>query len=186
MQRLEPIDRSQAPSQTAVMLDKIERQMGRVPNILATMAQSESVLQGYSGFSASLAGSSLSAKLREQIALAVAEANRCGYCLAAHVAIGRSVGLSDEDICDSRRGAAPDRMTDAALKFSTTLVHRKGVVDDEDVADLRSAGFDDRAIVEIVAAVGLSIFTNYFNHVAGTDIDFPEAPEVVECVKSDS
>jgi alkylhydroperoxidase family enzyme len=49
-------------------------------------------------------------------------------------------------------------------------------VTDRDLAAVRAAGFDDGAIAEVVAQVALNIFTNYFNHVAGTDIDFPRVP----------
>jgi AhpD family alkylhydroperoxidase len=117
----------------------------------------------------------LSPQLREQIALAVAQENDCDYCLAAHTALGRSVGLSDEAIRDSRRGASPDSKTDAALRFARLIVEKRGRVSDEDVARVRYAGHTDAEIAEIVANVAVNIFTNYFNHVAETEVDFPPA-----------
>jgi alkylhydroperoxidase family enzyme len=49
----------------------------------------------------------------------------------------------------------------------------KGFVSDDDLADVRAAGYDDGEIGEIVAAVALNTFTNYFNSVGETQLDFP-------------
>jgi alkylhydroperoxidase family enzyme len=38
---------------------------------------------------------------------------------------------------------------------------------------VRDAGFTEEEIVEIIAHVGMNLFTNYFNHIAGTEVDFP-------------
>ena len=83
--------------------------------------------------------------------------------------------MSVEEIVASRRGTSPDSKTEAALSFARKIVKERGLVSDDDVASLRLAGYDDGAITEIVANVALNIFTNYFNHVAQTDIDFPKA-----------
>ena len=106
------------------------------------------------------------------------EANECNYCVAAHCAIGNSVGLSDEQLRDARSASSPDRKTEAALKFARSIVDNRGFVSDDDLADIRAAGFTDEAIVEVVGHVALKIFANYFNHVAATEIDFPEAAEL--------
>ncbi|MSR64085.1 MAG: carboxymuconolactone decarboxylase family protein, partial [Planctomycetes bacterium] len=52
----------------------------------------------------------------------------------------------------------------------------RGLVSASDLAAVRAAGFGDDAIAEVVANVALNLFTNYFNHVAGTAVDFPAAP----------
>ena len=110
----------------------------------------------------------------EQIAITVAEVSGCDYGLAAHSAVGKVVGLSDQDILDSRQGTSPDRRVDAALQFARTVLHQRGRVGDREVARLRRAGYGDGEIAEIVANVALNLFSNYFNHVAGTVVDFPE------------
>ena len=116
----------------------------------------------------------MSPKLREQIALTVSELNGCHYCLSAHTALGKMVGLGDEEIADSRRGVSPDRKTEAVLQFARKVVTERGWVSDDDVASVRATGTTDAELAEIVGAVALNIFSNYFNHVAGTDVDFPE------------
>ena len=99
----------------------------------------------------------------------------CEYCLAAHTAVGKSTGLGDEAIRDSRRGVSPDSKTDAALCFARQIVEQRGWVTDDDIARVRRGGHSDSEIAEIVANVAANLFTNYFNHVAETEVDFPRA-----------
>jgi uncharacterized peroxidase-related enzyme len=154
----------------------VQAKLGLTPNMTRTMAASPSVLQAYLAFSGALAGGSLPAGLREQIALAVGEANRCQYCVSAHVATGRKVGIPEDVIASSRGSASRDPKADAALKFAQAIVVRRGDVTDEDVERVRQAGYTEGEIAEIIAAVSLNVFTNYFNLVAGTEIDFPGVP----------
>lgn len=173
MPRLKAIEPAEAESSAKTLLDGVQKKLGMTPNLMRTMANAPAVLEAYLAFSNSLAQSSLSPKLREQIALTVGEVNRCQYCLSAHTALGRMAGLSDEEVADSRRGVSPDRRTEAVLRFARKVVTERGWVSDDDVASVRAAGADDGQIAEIVAIVALNLFTNYFNHVAGTEVDFP-------------
>ena len=125
-----------------------------------------------------LAGGGLPRRLREQIALAVGEANACAYCVAAHTAMGRRAGLTEQETKEARRGSSHDTKERAALEFARKVVEDRGVVADADLERIRRAGYNDGEIAEIVANVALNIFTNYFNHVAGTEVDFPAAPDL--------
>jgi uncharacterized peroxidase-related enzyme len=153
--------------------DAIEKQLGVVPNMMRTMAQSPRVLEGYLALSGALGRGLLPAPLQEQIALAVAEANACNYCLSAHTALGRRAGLSDEQLAASREGRAADAKANAALQFALAVLSRRGGVSDDELERVRSAGFSDAAIAEIIAHVALNVLTNYFNRAADTAIDFP-------------
>jgi uncharacterized peroxidase-related enzyme len=176
MQRIKAIDPQSASGRVKELLDAVQAKLGLTPNIVRTMASSPAVLEAYLNFGGAVAKGALSAKLREQIALVVAEANQCGYCLAAHTAIGRIVGLSDEAIVDSRRGDAGNSRDAIILQFAREVVKARGMVRDKDVGYLLGAGISEGEIAEIVANVALNLFTNYFNHVAGTEVDFPVAP----------
>ena len=107
------------------------------------------------------------------VAVAVANANACDYCLAAHTALGRKAGASSEDMRAAQVGDSADPKTAAALAFALKLVASRGQVDDADVAAVRHAGFDDAAIVEILAHVALNLFTNYVNVAFAVPLDFP-------------
>ena len=143
---------------------------------MRTMANSPAVLQAYLDFTSALSSGALSAKLREQIALTVSEVNDCDYCLAAHSAVGRMVGLSEEEVLDSREAISTDRKVETALRFARQLVENRGWVTDEDLSRVRDAGYDDGEIAEIVANVALINFSNYLDHVAETEADFPPVP----------
>jgi uncharacterized peroxidase-related enzyme len=176
MTRLAALDPEKVPSPARELLAGVKGKLGLVPNMMRTMAASPAVLKAYLDFGGTLAGGRLSARLRERIALAVAEANRCGYCLAAHTTLGGMAGLQPAEMLESRRGRAADPRDAAAVRFAQGLVHARGDVTEADVQGLRAAGFGDAEIAEIVANVALNVFTNLFNHTAGTDIDFPAAP----------
>lgn len=179
MPRIEAVSREAATEETAVILDAVKSKMGMVPNLISTMAQSPAVAKAYLGFSQALGGGELPARLREQIALAVGETSQCGYCVAAHTVLGKGAGLDQESTLAARRASASDAKENAALTFAKKIVDLRGNVTDDDVLQLREAGYNDGEIGEIVANVALNLFTNYFNHVAGTEIDFPAAPALV-------
>jgi uncharacterized peroxidase-related enzyme len=175
MSRLNQINPEETTGKAKELLEAVRSKLGMVPNMTRAMASSPAVLEGYLQLSGALGHGKLPAKVREEIALAVAEANSCHYCLAAHSTIGKMVGLTADQIRDSRQGTAVDPKTHALIRFARKLVEARGQITDRDVADVREVGFDDGAIAEVVANVALSVFTNYFNNVAETDVDFPKA-----------
>lgn len=174
MQRLHAIDPNEATGKAKGLMESVHAQLGMTPNIVRTMANSPAALRAYLDFNAALAGGALPTRLREKIALVVAEVNRCDYCLAAHAALGKLVGLTEETIADSRRADSWDAREAMVLRFAHKVVRERGRVEDDDLAELRRTGYGDGEIVEIVANVALNLFTNYFNHVAGTEVDFPK------------
>ena len=178
MPRITPVNRESADTKTAELLNSVEKKLGMVPNLISTMANSRVTAQAYLGFSQSLAGGDLSPKLREQIALVVGETNSCDYCVAAHTALGKGAGLSEDETIAARRAESSNDKEQAALQFARSIVNERGHITDDDLRNVREAGYSDGEISEIVANVALNLFTNYFNHVAGTAVDFPAAPEV--------
>jgi uncharacterized peroxidase-related enzyme len=178
MSRIPTIDTNQATGKSRELLDGVQAKLGMTPNVMRVMANSPAVLDAYLQFSGALGRGELSAKTREQIALTVAQANSCDYCLSAHSAIGKSVGLTSEQIRDARLGTAVDSKSAAILKFSSQLVEKRGLVTDADLKAVRDAGASDAEITEVVAGTALNLFTNYVNHVAETEVDFPEAEEL--------
>ena len=176
MPTLKAVDPKTADGKTRMAIEATQKAFGLVPNIARMMANSPAVVQGWLDFNAALNEAAIPVKLRELIAVAVAEANRCEYCLSAHTAIGKMVGLDDNELLTARQFKSHDPKIDAALQFAHEIVVRRGELEAADVEKVRQAGYSDGEIVEIVAVVSLTIFTNYFNHVAGTEVDFPAVP----------
>lgn len=164
-----------APQASKPLLDAVHKQLGVVPNLMKVIGHSPAALEGYLSLNGALAKGALDAKLRERIALAIAEYNGCDYCLSAHDYLGRNVAkLSGDEIDAARDGRSADARAGAALKFARRVAESRGRVSDEDLAALRAADFDEGSIVEIVVTVALNVLTNYVNNVARTDIDFPK------------
>jgi uncharacterized peroxidase-related enzyme len=175
MSRIIALDPAAASGKTAELFTAVKSKLGMVPNLMRTFGHSPAAFEAYLGFSATLGGGVLSAKIREQIALAVAETNSCDYCLAAHSLIGKGAGLTPDAILAARHIQAADPKVDALLKFAATVVDARGAVSDEALAAVRASGATDAEIVETVAHVALNILTNYLNLVARTTVDFPRA-----------
>jgi uncharacterized peroxidase-related enzyme len=173
MSRLAIPARADVPSASSPVLDAVEQQLGVVPAMFRLLAASPPVLQGFAANNAALART-LDVRTRERIALAVAQVNGCDYCLSAHSYLARNLArLTPEEVALNRRGESGDAKADAAVRFAAKLVRERGHVSDADIAVVREAGFDDAAIVEIVAVAAENVFTNLLNVVADTDIDFP-------------
>jgi len=184
MTRIPALDPATATGKQKTLLDAVQKKLGRVPNLMRTLAQAPAALDGYLALSGALASGSLDPKVREQIALTVAEANLCDYCLSAHSAIGGMVGLSTDEVAAARQATAGNQKTNAILKLARSIVVNRGELADGDLATARAAGVSDGEIVETTANVALNILSNYVNHVAQTVVDFPpvrKASAASEC-----
>lgn len=173
MSRLAIPSREDAPARSQPLLDAVEKQLGVVPNLFRLVGTSPAALEGLLGLNAAL-GRTLDAKTRERIAIAVAQANGCDYCLSAHSYLGLNLAKIDEaEIALNRAGHSGDAKADAAVVFARKVLETRGRVADAEIAEVRLAGYTEAQLVEIVAAVAVNVLTNYVNNVAQTDIDFP-------------
>src|SRR5215469_1572830 len=174
MNRITQLDPTQAVGNTKKLFDQVGAKLGAVPNLFRVLGNSPAALEGYLNFNGALAAGNFDVKVREQIALTVAESNLCSYCLSAHTFTGEKVGLTEKDIADAIHATSTIARIDAILKLARSIVVRRGEVSDSDLEGARSFGLSDGAIVETIANVVLSILTNYVNHVARTLVDFPK------------
>ena len=172
-----PVSIDAAPAASRPLLEAVKKQIGSVPNLFRLTATSPAALEGYLGFRSALGAGALDAATRERVALAVSQINRCGYCLAAHTYIGKHVAkLGDAEIVANRAGHSTDVKANAAVRFAVKVTNARGAVSEADLEDVRTAGYADAEIVEIVAHVALNTLTNYINEVFKTDVDFPTVP----------
>jgi AhpD family alkylhydroperoxidase len=167
-----------APDDARDLLATTQQQLGRVPNLYAAMANSPTALGGYLAFRGGLQKGSLDVKMRERVALRVAQLNDCDYCVAAHTFRGGKIGLTSQDLIDTRLGRHEDGKTDAALRFVTALVGRDNAQIDAGTKAVLEAGWTEAQVGEIVAHVALNVFSNLFKQVAHPPLDFPSAPDL--------
>ncbi|MBK1838469.1 peroxidase-related enzyme [Azospirillum sp. YIM B02556] len=167
------VDPASSSAAVKPTLDRIKGAFGVVPNMFKAVANSPAALASMWGSFGALGQGKLGTKLGEQIAVAVADRNDCHYCLAAHTLLGQKAGVSGAEMAEAQRGRSSDPKTAAALAFAVKLVENRAGVDAADVAALREVGFDDEAIVEILAHVALNLYTNYVNVALDVPVDFP-------------
>jgi uncharacterized peroxidase-related enzyme len=173
MARITQLSDSAASPETAALFTAIKGKIGMVPNLYRVAGNQPKVLAAMLGMNETLAGGGFDARTREAIALAVAGANACDYCASAHAAISAGLKVAPATIDAHLLGRSDDPRMAAILRLATDIVAAKGMVSDANLASAKDAGLSEADIVETVANVVANIFTNYLNHVAGTDIDFP-------------
>jgi uncharacterized peroxidase-related enzyme len=174
MSRIAALAPDATPAAARPLLEAVTQKLGRLPNMLAILANSPAALEGYLALDGALRQGALSAQMRERIALAMAEINGCNYCLSAHVYFARhGARLDDAEITANRNGASNDPKADAALRFAAALARSRGGVSYVELARFKDAGYGDAEAVEIAALVALNTLTNTVNKLAGTEIDFP-------------
>jgi len=90
--------REQVSAQNGQIFDNLQKGLGFVPNLYATFGLSENGLGAYMALQQSQTKSVFKAKEREAVNLVVSQVNKCIYCLAAHTALGKMNGFTDEQI----------------------------------------------------------------------------------------
>lgn len=161
------------PAASQPVLAQIHQAFGATPNMFKAVALSPVALQSMWAAFGALGAGTLGAKLGEQLAVAIANRNRCEYCLAAHTVLGQQAGATATEMAAAQNGQSNGARTAAALAFALKVVEQRAQVTDADVAQLRDNGFDDGQVVEILAHVALNLFTNYINVALDVPVDFP-------------
>jgi uncharacterized peroxidase-related enzyme len=172
MSKIAAIDPSTAPATVRPLLDGVQKGMGATPNMFRVAAQSPVALESLVAQFGAMGKGSFDARTREALALAISESNACDYCISAHTMLGRRAGLNDDALEQVRSGKSADAHLAALLKLARTVVDRRGHIGAA-LEEARRSGISDAEIIELLANVALTTFTNYLNVAAGTDIDFP-------------
>lgn len=169
--------RDQVSPANQAIFDNLKKNIGMVPNLYATYAYSEHALGNYLALSGGK--TSLKPKEKEAVNLIVSQVNDCDYCLAAHTAIAKAQGFTDEQIIEIRRGGASfDSKLDALVKFAKSVTEKKGHADEQAVENFFAAGYNEGSLVDVVLVVGDKTITNYLYALTNIPVDFPAAPAI--------
>lgn len=172
-QRIHGIEPAQADERLYGLFERVKGRFGMVPNLTKVMARSPITLQAFLALGDLQAEGRLSRDLQTKIAVTVAQANACDYCLSAHTAIGKLSQIDDNELALNRYGDSEDRRIQTALHFVRHVVRSKGGIAEGDLDTVRRAGYSDEEIIEMLLNVAVNTLTNYVNRVAGTAVDFP-------------
>jgi AhpD family alkylhydroperoxidase len=167
-----------APPAIHDTLKALQQRYGKIFNVHAGMAHSPIVLAAYTALDAAIAEhATFDAPTQEAIALAVAAADRCDYCQAAHTGGAVKAGLVLQTTVAIRAGQPVEAKLDALLAVARQAATDIGKVDEATWQHALNAGWTLEQLTELFAHLVLNIFTNYFNHYAHTELDLPPAPE---------
>jgi len=173
MERIQLLTTENAPAKSKEVLEEISKGGGKIINIFKAMANSPAVLKTFFGIAKALEEKTLDNAIAERIAIRVATMNNCEYCLAAHCYLASPI-LSQEEISLARNGQSVDAKAQSALDFAGSVMKNAGKVSDEELEKVKSAGFSEGEVLEIVAVVTQNFFTNSINNVSKTKVDFPK------------
>lgn len=156
------------------LFDNLKKALGMVPNLYATMAHSENALATY--LALQNAKSSITGKAREVVNLVVSQVNDCEYCLAAHTAIGKMVGFTEEQILEIRAGKAPfDKKLDALAQLTKSIASNHGKPNPMLLEAFFAAGWTKENLVDTIVTIGDKTMTNYLHGTTKVAVDFPAA-----------
>lgn len=178
MKNLEILTNETASNDAQAIFADLKKKLGMVPNLYATIANSPTALKGILEYGATLGKGTLNQKEVEAIALVVSQVNGCDYCLAAHSAVGKMVGYSQEETIQLRKAESADAKLGALVTLAKAIAETKGRPGQELVDNFFAAGYSKAALVDVVGFVAVNTFNNYLNNLVETTIDFPTAPEL--------
>ena len=178
MKTLKALSIKQVEGQTKEIFNNITQKVGRVPNLYAAMGNSPQLLGGFLAFEESLKQGSFTAKENEAIALAVSQSNQCNYCLAAHSAMGKMAGYSENEVIEIRKGVTTDQKLNTLITLAKELTEKRGKASSETINNFLNAGYNHQALAELIGMVAIRSITNYIFSNGDFEIDFPEAKSI--------
>lgn len=169
--------KNQVSASNQAIFTNLEKGLGFVPNIYATLALSENALGSYLALQG--AKTTLKAKEKEVVNLVVSQVNGCEYCLAAHTALGKMNGFTDEEILDIRAVEVTfDAKVKALSEITYDIAANKGHIKQANLENFYDAGYTQENLVDLVVLVGDKIVTNYLHALTKVPVDFPAAPKL--------
>ena len=154
---------------------QIKKAIGSVPNTFAAIAaHGPAALEAVLAADTVVAAGTLTKRDQEVIKLVISGVAGCDYCVAAHNHLAKLAGVKPEALKQIRDGQPTgDAKSDALVGFVRRLAQSSGTVSDDDFAAIKAAGYSDAQLVEISLAFATTVFTNVFNRINDTEIDFP-------------
>ena len=166
--------REQVSENNQAIFDNLQKALGFVPNLYATIAYSRNGLEKYLAYQN--AKTSLSNKEKEAVNLIVSQVNNCEYCLSAHTVIGKMNGFTDEQVLDIRKGIASDAKLNALVQLAAEITKTRGYANPELVDNFFAHGYTNENLVDVILQVSDKTAMNYLHNLTKVAVDFPLAP----------
>jgi uncharacterized peroxidase-related enzyme len=165
-------DANTADQRSAAILDDVQKGWGFVPNLHRVLAESPAALEAYGTLWGIAEKTGFTAQERNVAYLAIIYENECTYCMAGHTNLSRMAKVDDATI-DAVRNNTPiaDARLEALRQFAATITRNRGIVSPAAVTAFKAAGFDNRAILDVLVLAATKLISNYTNHLADTPND---------------
>src|ERR1700761_5220638 len=165
-------DASSAPTDSTEILDSVKKAWGFVPNLHRVLAESPAALEAYSTLWGIAEKTGFTQQERNIVYLAIIYENECTYCMAGHTNLSRLAKVDNATIAAVRENRPiTDAKLEALRQFAAKVTRQRGVVSEADVAAFKAAGYDNRAVLDVLVLAATKLISNYTNHVAQTPLD---------------
>lgn len=165
----------QAGPEVQPVFDQFKQQMGKMPNLYATIGYSSNALNTYLQYVRGQAKNSFHARDREAIYLIVSQINGCEYCLASHTQSAIKAGWKEEDTLLIRAGTHPEKKWQVIYNVIRSVIEGRGEVSDALLQEFYALGYKEAALIDLFVLINVMSFTNYIYRLTQIPIDFPPA-----------
>lgn len=168
--------RDEVTANNQQIFDQLNKGLGFVPNLYATMAYSENGLGRYLDFQG--AKTSLNNKEKEAVNLIVSQVNECRYCQSAHTVLGKMNGFDDAEVLAIRKGSSSNDKINALVQLTKELTENKGRTSEAALQNFYTQGYTKGNLVDVILQISDKIAMNYLHNLTQIEIDFPIAEEL--------
>lgn len=176
MSRLTVIEKEQASKEVQEIFLEIEGAFGTVPNLFKTYSHFPPLLKAnWNKVKAVMMQGSLSRKTKESIALLVSKDNSCAYCVTAHTAALKFIGVRENEINIIENEIEKSKFTEkerVLITFARKANKDPIRITDKEFGKLKKAGASDSEIVETLGVMELFTAFNKFLDSLNVEIDF--------------
>jgi uncharacterized peroxidase-related enzyme len=169
--------KEQVSADNQIIFDNLQKGLGFVPNLYAYFGKNDTALAEYLALDGRK--STLSNKEKEAISLITSQINQCDYCLSAHTAVAKANGLTDEQIIQIRKGAAPfNEKLNALVQFTASWINNRGKASQEATESFFAAGYSEAAMIDVAMNIAMKTISNFVWGVSKVAVDFPMAEKI--------
>ena len=168
--------REQVSPANQANFDVLQKAIGMVPNLYATIAYSDNGLSRYLAYQG--AKTSLTNKEKEAVNLVVSEVNGCIYCQSAHTVIGKMNGFTEDETLLIRGGHASDVKLNALVALAKEITETRGRVSPALLDAFFERGYNKGHLVDVILQISDKIAMNYLHNLTVIPVDFPIAKKL--------
>jgi len=176
MVRLLAIGKERVSKEVQDIFAEIEGAFGMVPNLFKTYSHFPPLLKAnWNKVKVVMMQGNLSRKTKEAIALLVSKDNSCAYCVAAHTAALKSIGVTEKEINIIESEIEKSMFTEKErelITFARKANKDPNRITDKEYESLKKTGVSNSEIVEALGVMELFTAFNKFLDSLNVAVDF--------------